>query len=359
MGKDFRVLAINPGGTSTKIAVFDGEHILFREVLRHSAVELSEYEHFLEQYDFREKMILDTLEKRGIALNTLDAVVGRGGLVKPMEGGTYLVNEAMLEHLRIGYLGEHVCNLGAILAEDIAKRMGVSAFIVDPVVVDELDDLARISGIPEIQRQPKYHALNQRAMGRRAARDMGKRYDEMNFIVAHLGTGITVGVHQKGRIIDVNNGLDGEGPYSTERSGGVPVGDLVKMCFSGKYTYKEVKKKINGKGGMVGYIDTNDIREVKRRIANGDQQAGLVFEGMAYQISKEIASCSAVLKGDVDAVILTAGMAYDEQLTDWIKERVEFIAPVKVYPGEDELLALTEGALRVLRGEEEAKIYKQ
>jgi len=354
----FRMLIINPGSTSTKIAVYDDLNPVFVETLRHSAEELAPYSTIFDQYEFRKNVIIKAVEEKGIDLSTLNAVVGRGGLLKPIEGGTYAVNEKMLEDLKIGVQGQHASNLGGVIAYEIAKKYNIPSFIVDPVVVDEMHDVARISGMPEIERKSIFHALNQKAVAKRYAKEKGVRYEDLNLIVAHMGGGISVGAHKKGRVVDVNNALDGEGPFSPERSGGLPVGDLVKMCFSGKYTQDEIKKKITGKGGLVAYLGTNDGREVKKMMDEGNKQAELIYKAMAYQVAKEIGSCAAVLKGEVDAIILTGGLAYGEEYISWIKERISFIAPVVVYPGEDEMLALAEGGLRVLKGEEVAKEYK-
>nr|WP_200793495.1 butyrate kinase [Caminicella sporogenes] len=354
----YRILAINPGSTSTKIAIFDNEKPILETTLRHPAEEINKFEKIYDQYEFRKNVILDTLNEKGINLTKLNAVVGRGGLLKPIKGGTYSVNEKMIEDLKMGVLGEHASNLGGILAYEIASNLNIPAFIVDPVVVDEMQDVARISGMPEIERRSIFHALNQKAVARRAAKEKGKKYEEMNIIVAHLGGGISVGAHQNGRVIDVNNALDGEGPFSPERAGGLPVGDLAKLCFSGRYTLDEIKKKIKGKGGLVAYLGTNDGREVVKMIKNGDKKAELVYKAMAYQVSKEIGSCAAVLKGNVDAIVITGGIAYDEMFVSWIKERVGFIGEIIVYPGEDEMKALAEGGLRVLRGEEKPQEYK-
>ncbi|SCZ02855.1 butyrate kinase [Alkaliphilus peptidifermentans] len=358
MSDIYRILTINPGSTSTKIAIFDNEKPVFEEVLRHSSEEIGKYSNIFGQYEFRKNVILETLNEKGINLTKLAAVVGRGGLLKPITGGTYQVDDNMLKDLKVGVLGEHASNLGGVLAYEIATQLNIPSFIVDPVVVDEMDEVARISGMPEIERKSILHALNQKAVARRAAKDLGKRYDEINLIVAHLGGGISVGAHEKGRVIDVNNALDGEGPFSPERTGGLPVGDLAKLCFSGKYTHAEIKKKITGKGGLVAYLGTNDGRDVVKMMEEGDKNAELVYKAMAYQVSKEIGSCAAVLKGKVDAILLTGGIAYDKIFTGWIKDSVEFISEVMIYPGEDEMIALAEGGLRVLRGEEEAKRYE-
>ena len=357
MSEVFRLLIINPGSTSTKIAIYDNEKPVLEETLRHSTEELAKYEKIYDQYEFRKNIILETLNEKGINLTKLSAVVGRGGLLKPIDGGTYKVNERMLEDLKVGVLGEHASNLGGILAHEIASQLNIPAFIVDPVVVDEMEDVARISGMPELERKSIFHALNQKAVARRAAKELGKAYNEVNLIVAHLGGGVSVGAHKKGRVVDVNNALDGEGPFSPERTGGLPVGDLAKLCFSGKYTLAEMKKKIKGNGGLVAYLGTNDAREVGKMIQNGDKKAELVYKAMAYQVAKEIGSLAAVLEGKVDGIILTGGIAYDKEFTKWIIDRVSFISKVFVYPGEDEMIALAEGGLRVLRGEEEAKVY--
>ncbi|MDR5659826.1 butyrate kinase [Serpentinicella sp. ANB-PHB4] len=358
MSQVYRTLAINPGSTSTKIAVFDNDKPLFEKVLRHSSEEIGKYSTIFDQYAFRKEVILKAIGEENIQLQSLSVVVGRGGLLKPIPGGTYKVNDKMLEDLKTGVLGEHASNLGGVLAYEIASELKVPSFIVDPVVVDEMEDIARISGMPVIERKSIFHALNQKAIARKAAKDLGKPYEEVNLVVAHLGGGISVGAHKNGSVIDVNNALDGDGPFSPERTGGLPVGDLAKLCFSEKCTQAELKKKITGKGGLVAYLGTNDGREVGQMIEKGDKKAALVYKAMAYQIAKEIGSMAVVLKGKVDAVVLTGGIAYDTQFTEWIKEKVNFIAKFMVYAGEDEMIALTEGGLRVLRGEEEAKVYQ-
>ncbi|HWQ30997.1 MAG TPA: butyrate kinase [Negativicutes bacterium] len=358
MQETFRLLIINPGSTSTKIAIFDNEKPVLEQTLRHSNEELAPYATVIDQYEFRKNVILDTLNANGINISKLSAVVGRGGLLRPLEGGTYSVNSTMLEDLRNMVMGQHASNLGAIIADEIATQLGIPAYIVDPVVVDEMDEVARLSGMPEIKRTPIWHALNQKAVARRAAADLGKKYEDVNLVIAHMGGGISVGAHKKGKTIDVNNALDGEGPFSPERTGGLPVSGLMKLCYSGKYTMDEMKKKITGKGGLVAYLGTNDGREVEKLIAAGDKNAELVYKAMAYQVGKEIGSCAAVLEGKVDAVVITGGLAYDKLLMSWIKEMVQFIAEVKIYPGEDEMIALAEGGLRVLRKEEAAREYK-
>ncbi|WP_431804916.1 butyrate kinase [Halobacillus andaensis] len=279
------------------------------------------------------------------------------GLLRPIEGGTYEVNEAMLEDLRNGYNGEHASNLGGIIANEIAKELNVKAYIVDPVVVDELKEIARISGVPEIPRKSIFHALNQKAVARRTAEDLGKSYNQSRLIVTHMGGGITIGAHADGKVIDVNNGLHGDGPFSPERAGTVPAGDLVSMCFSGQYYREEIMKKLVGHGGLMAYLDTNDGVEVEKMIDHGDQKAKLIYEAMSYQIAKEIGSMSAVLEGNVDAIALTGGLAYGKAFTEAISKRVSWISDVLIYPGENELEALNEGTLRVLNKQELPKHY--
>lgn len=353
----YKLLVINPGSTSTKIGVYEDENPIIIETLRHSSEEIGKFNSIYEQLQFRKDVILEILNEKSFDLNSLDAVIGRGGLLRPIEGGTYRVNEVMLQDLKIGFLGQHASNLGGILANEIVKELNIPAYIVDPVVVDELQEVARVSGIPEIKRISIFHALNQKAVAKRYAKEVNKKYEDINIIVAHLGGGISVGAHKNGRIIDVNNALDGEGPFSPERSGGLPVGDLIKLCFSGKYTYEEIKKMINGKGGFVAHLNTNDARVVAEAMNAGDKKAELILKAMAYQVAKEIGKCAAVLCGKVEAIILTGGIAFGKEIVQLIKERVEFIAPLVVYPGEDELLALAQGGIRVLNGEEVAKEY--
>ncbi|EQB90279.1 butyrate kinase [Clostridium punense] len=354
----YRLLIMNPGSTSTKIGVYEDDKEILIETLRHSAEEIGQYATIVDQFEFRKNVILNVLKEKNFDIKTLSAVVGRGGLLKSIEGGTYAVNDAMLEDLRVGVQGQHASNLGGIIANEIAKELNIPSFIVDPVVVDEMEEVARVSGMPEIERKSIFHALNQKAVAKRYAKENNKDYNELNLIVAHLGGGISVGAHKAGRVVDVNNALDGEGPFSPERSGGVPVGDLVKLCFSGKYSEAEIKKMITGKGGIVAYLGTNDAKAVDERAAAGDAEAKLIYDAMGYQVAKEIGKCAAVLSGKVDAIILTGGIAYSKNLVSYIKERVDFISQVVVYPGEDEILALAEGGLRVLRGEESAKEYK-
>ncbi|MGG5255127.1 butyrate kinase [Neobacillus sp. SM06] len=354
---EYRILIINPGSTSTKIGVFDNEVSILEKTIRHDAELTHSFEKMIDQYEFRKKTILETLEENGINLSKINAVCGRGGLLRPIPGGTYTVNQAMLSDLRFGFAGQHASNLGGILAYEIASGLNIPSYIVDPVVVDELEPIARISGFPSIERKSIFHALNQKAVARRVAQDYQKKYEEMNFIVAHMGGGITVGVHQRGRVIDVNNGLHGDGPFSPERAGTVPAGDLVSLCYSGEFYLDEMMKKLVGNGGLFGYLGTSNAVEVEKRIKNGDEKAKLVYEAMAYQVAKEIGAASTVLFGKVDAIILTGGLAYGAHFVKMIIDRIHWIADVIVQPGENELQALAEGALRVLRGEEAAKEY--
>jgi butyrate kinase len=352
-----RILVINPGSTSTKIGVFDNEMSVMEKTLRHDAETIGSFENIIDQYEFRKNTILEALHEEGINISKLSAVCGRGGLLRPIEGGTYSVNDQMLHDLRIGYNGQHASNLGGILAYEIAQGLNIPSFIVDPVVVDEMDDIARISGFSKIERKSIFHALNQKAVARRVAKELNKKYNELNLIVVHMGGGITVGAHKNGRVIDVNNGLNGDGPFSPERAGTVPAGDLVKLCFSGDYYRDEVMKMLVGQGGLVGYLGTNDAVQVEKMIASGNIEAKKIYAAMAYQVAKEVGAASAVLAGKVDAIILTGGLAYGKDFVADISSRINWIADVIIQPGEDELQALTEGALRVLRGEEEAKVY--
>lgn len=352
-----RILVINPGSTSTKIGVFDNEVSIFEKNIRHEQEVIKQYEKIMDQYEFRKNTILEALDIEGINLSKFTAVCGRGGLLRPIEGGTYLVNEQMLADLKNGTIGEHASNLGGILAHEIATGLNIPAYIVDPVVVDEMEPVARVSGFPLIERKSIFHALNQKAVARRVANELGRKYEELNLIVAHMGGGITVGAHKKGRVVDVNNGLHGDGPFSPERAGTVPAGDLVALCYSGEYFMEEIMKKLVGQGGLVGYLKTNDALLVEKMIEQGDEQARLVYEAMAYQVAKEIGSASVVLAGKVDGIILTGGLAYGREFISTITERINWIADVIVKPGENELQALAEGALRVLRGEEQEKEY--
>ena len=353
----YKVLTINPGSTSTKIALYGEQGELWNQTLRHPAEEIAHFGRIAEQFEWRLSLILEAMEARGESLSELSAVVGRGGLTKPVMGGTYEVTTALIDELRTTPM-EHASNLGAPLADAIARKAGVKAYIVDPPTVDELQPTARVSGVKALPRLSVFHALNQKAVARRYAAEVGKPYEELNLVVAHMGGGVSVGAHRKGCVIDVNNALDGEGPIAPERTGSLPAGSLVELCFSGKYTKAEVKKMLCGKGGVVDLLGTNSMIEVRERAAAGDEEASLVLEAMCYSIAKNIGAMAAALDGKVDAVILTGGLAYSEVITDKIAHRISFIAPIEIYPGEDEMLALAESGLAVLRGEREAKIYE-
>ena len=353
------ILAINPGSTSTKIAVFRNTRELFLKNIKHSSDELSQFSRITDQYAFRKNIILKELNNAGIEINSIICVVGRGGLVKPIPSGVYVVNEALIEDLKIGVQGQHASNLGGLIAHDIASSIPhARAFIADPVVVDELDDIARISGHPLFERVSIFHALNQKAIARQHAKSISKSYEELNLIIVHLGGGISVGAHRNGRVVDVNQALDGEGPFSPERSGTLPVGALVSMCFSGDYTQDEIKKMINGKGGYVAYLDTNEAYEVEKRAASGEDKADLIQQAMAYQVAKEVGAMSTVLKGHIDAILLTGGIAYGKPFVNMLSERITHIAPIFVYPGEDEMRALAMNGLMVMKGETEAREYR-
>lgn len=354
---NYQILVINPGSTSTKVGIYCDEHSVFSVTIDHSVAELNGYQRISDQLDLRKQVILLSLTKAGYELSALNAIVARGGLLKPVSGGTYRVNPLMVAELKLAKRGSHACNLGALIANDLADELAIPAFIVDPVVVDEMEPLARFSGLKGIERVSTFHALNQKAVARRAARDLGKEYEQLNLLMAHLGGGISVGVHRQGRVIDVNNGLDGDGPFSPERTGSLPIGDLIAMCFGGQFSEAELRHKLIGSGGLVSYLDTNDARQVERLIDAGDQYALEVYQAMAYQVAKEIGAGAAVLAGAVDLVVLTGGLAYSDRFVDWIAQRIGFIAPVKVYPGENELEALAQGALRVLNGQEVPKEY--
>lgn len=350
-------LIINPGSTSTKIGVFEDETLLFEETLRHSTEEIGQFASIVDQKDFRKNIITSLLAEKNFDMKSLNMVVGRGGMLKPIPGGTYAVTDELLHDLEIGKQGQHASNLGGILAREIGDELGIPSFIVDPVVVDELIPIARYSGVKELPRTSVFHALNQKAVAKRYAKECGKSYDSLNLIVVHMGGGVSVGAHEKGMVIDVFNALDGDGAFSPERAGAVPAGALIKMCFSGEYTQKEVYSKIVGKGGLNSYMGTNDMRDVLKAINEGSAEAKELFDAFILQVTKDIGSMACVLKGKVDRIIVTGGIAYGQPVIDALKERAEWIAPFTVYPGEDELLALVQGGLRVLNGEEAAKEY--
>lgn len=353
----YRILAINPGSTSTKIAVYDDENQILVKGIDHPSDEIKKYNTIQDQFEMRKESVLNVLKENNIDMSTLNAIVGRGGLLPPVKSGAYIVNDEMIDRLRNNPILEHASNLGAIISYDIANSLGISAYIYDSVAVDELIDIARPSGIANMDRDCLSHALNSRAMAIKYSKNHNKKYSELNLIVAHLGGGISISIHEKGRMIDIVS--DDEGPFSPERSGRVPCKKLIDMCFFGKYTHKEMLKIIRGNGGIVSYLNTVDIREVEAMIESGNKEAKIVYEAMVYQISKSIGELSTVTRGKIDAIVITGGIAYSKKITSMIKERVEFIAPVEIMPGENELESLALGILRVLNGEEKAKVYKE
>lgn len=352
-----KVLLINPGSTSTKVAIFCGEENLHTKSLSHSAEELKDFSSIVSQFDFRKSVILDWLKEIGVSTGEIEAIVARGGLLRPMPSGIYEVSDFMVEDLKIGYQGEHASNLGGIVARSIGDPEGIKSYIVDPVAVDEFIDLARISGHPLIKRQGLGHALNVRAMGHKVAKSMNKNFEDLNMIICHLGGGISVIPVTGGKMID-NTNANYEGPFSPERAGGLPIGDVIKLSFSGKYDQRELINKVKGRGGLVAYLNTNDIREVEKMIAGGDKNAELVLQAMAYQIGKQVGAVSACLKGHVDVIIITGGVAHSKFVTNYIEDMVSFIAPVRIEPGEDELAALNNGYLRMKAGEDRLKVYE-
>jgi butyrate kinase len=357
MGNRYKILSINPGATSTRVSLYLDESPLKVGIIRHSPEDLSSFRGTLDQLDYRKELVLKFLERNEVQVTELAAVVGRGGPFKPLESGTYRVNEKMLSDIKSGNVqADHPSNLGALIAHEIVKGTGVPSFIVDPVSVDEFIPEARISGLPQIERRSLSHALNMKMVARKAAKKLGKKYEELNLVIAHLGSGISVGSHRKGRMIDVNNAND-MGPFSPQRVGALPVTGLAKLCFSGEYTQKEMIQLLTKKGGLLAHLGTDNVEEVERRIDGGDEKAKLIYDALVYQIAKEIGAMATTLEGKVDAVLLTGGIANSKRLIDSITRKVEFLGPVLVFPGEDEMEALTLGGLRVVWGEEEAKEY--
>ncbi len=356
---DANILVVNPGSTSTKIAVYKNRKEILLLNVKHPQETLSQFERIAHQFEFRKNKVKEVLEASDIDLRSINIVVGRGGLLKPMKGGAYRVNEKLMADIH-NPMGEHESNLGGVIAWELAREAGenVIAMIVDPTCVDEMDDIARISGMPELPRRSLLHALNQKAIARVFAQENKTTYEQVNVIVAHMGGGISVGAHSKGRIIDVNNGLDGDGPMSPERSGGLPVGELVDLCFSGKFTRDEIRRKIKGEGGMFAYLGTKDAVEVEKRVREGDEYARQVYMAISYQVAREIGALATVLKGEVDAVLLTGGLAYSDMLMDDITERVKHIGPVKSYPGEGEMKAMAMNAYLVFNDEIDLKDYE-
>lgn len=351
-----KILVINPGSTSTKIGVFEDEKMLFDKTLRHPAEEIAKFESIPAQKSWRKDLVLEALAENNFDAKELTAVSARGGLVAPLHGGTYATTDKLLADCVKGVQGQHACNLGALIAREIGDELGIPSFIVDPPAVDELCAVARYSGHPVITRRSKFHALNQKAVAKRYAKEQGVPYESLNLIVCHMGGGISVGAHVAGNVIDTENALDGEGPFSPERAGTLPSGDLVDLCFSGKYTEAEIRKMLTGRGGLVAYAGSTDMRDLLK-MAETDAKVAEVVDAFHYQIGKEIGSMAAAMKGKVDQIILTGGIAYGKETVAALTEMIGWIAPITVYPGEDELLALTQGALRVLNGEEELQVY--
>ena len=353
-----QILAINPGSTSTKIAVYDDEKPILLRTIRHTAEELSKFEDVIYEFPFRKQLVIDELKRQDIPLQ-FDAVIGRGGLVKPIAGGTYEINQAMLDDTHSGIaMHNHACNLGCLIAYDIAKDIpGCRSFIADPGVVDELNDYARVSGSPLMNRICIWHALNQRAIAKRFAKEIGRRYGDMSLIICHLGGGISIAAHDHGRAVDANNALDGEGPFSPERAGSLPAADLIRLCFSGKYTEAQLLKRVAGQAGLTAHLGSNDMRAIEKRISEGDEHAKLIVDAMIYHVAKNIVAEGAVLCGKIDAILLTGGLARSEYIITGLRRRIDFLAPVYCYPGEDEMEALAMNALEVLRGRQEAKVY--
>jgi butyrate kinase len=353
----FRILVINPGSTSTKLALYEDQIPVWTECIGYSSEDLAQYSRVLDQFPRREEDVYLLLKGKSLDVKTLSGIAARGGPFKPLESGAYRITSQVIEDIQNGNVqADHVSNLAALIAYDLAEQSNIPAFFVDPVCVDEMEPLARFSGIPDIERKSLLHALNVKAVARKVSGKLGKPLDSLNLVVAHLGGGITICPIRNGRIIDVNNANE-EGPFSPERSGSLPVSSFLKLCFSQKYSQSELKRRIVGQGGLSSYLKTNDLLEVEQSIQNGDMKATTVLEAMAYQIAKEIGAMSTVLRGNVDSIAITGGGAHCKPLTDWITERVQFIAPIHLFPGEFEMEALAQGVARVLAGEEEAKIY--
>jgi butyrate kinase len=354
----FRIMAINPGSTSTKFGIYDDEECLFQKTVRHDADALAKCGKIFDQKELRTENIMSYLKEVGLDLKTLDAVVGRGGMIKPIESGVYAINDAMIADCKTERAMMHATCMGAIIATEIATPLGIPKFIVDPVVVYEMEPVTRLSGIPGIERVNVFHALNQKAVAKRVAAELGKPYESCRFVIAHMGGGCSVGAHRYGRVVDVSDGILGEGPFTPERSGAIPVDPVIEMCFSGKYTKADMKALLVGKGGVMAYLGTNNMIEVEKMINEGDEYAALVLDSMTYQTAKEIGAMVVALEGRVDLIILTGGLAFSAKITGAIKQRVDKLAPVYVFPGEDEIWALAGGGLRALRGVQAVREYK-
>jgi butyrate kinase len=352
------IFVINPGSTSTKVAVFENETYLFKENIIHTTEELSQFANLTDQFPYRKQILLNKLSEKGFSLKVFSGIAARGGGLKPIPSGVYKINEQMISDLKTCKYLIHASNLGGLIAQDLSEQFGIPAYIADPVTVDEMEPVARYSGLKGVERICIWHALNQKFIARRAAKDLGKEYEKCNLIVIHMGGGISVGAHKNGKVIDVNNALNGEGPFSAERAGTLPTGQLAKMCFSGEFSKDEMKKKLGGKGGMVSHLGTNNAKEVEDLAEQGDARCLHITHAMIYQIAKTIGEMSAVLSGEVDAIVFTGGMAYSKMIIKQIEEYISFIAPFLVYPGEDEMEALAINIYRVLTGRFEAKNYE-
>lgn len=351
---NYNILTINPGSTSTKVSVFKNNELVFEQVLRHPAEELNAYATLLDQYEYRKEQIESFLEEKGIKLTDLNAISCRGGLIGPIPSGTYTIDEALFTRLSTNVV--HASNLAGIIGYNMAKELNIPAYITDPVTVDEMAPIAKVTGIPGVTRKSKFHALNQKAVARRAAKQLNKHYDESNFIVVHIGGGISIGAHELGRVVDVNNVIDGDGPLAPTRAGSIPVESMIDLCFSGEYkSAQEFKDFVSQRAGLTAYLGTSDVRDVQDMMEQGNEEAKMLYEAMAYQISKNVGAMATVLKGKVDAIVITGGVAYSKQFIRLLKERIDFIGEVIIIPGEEEMLALAEGALRVLTDEEVAK----
>ncbi len=351
-----KILVINPGSTSTKIALYQDEEAKLEKTVRHDTEELTKFDKLADQLEYRLDHVKRAVGETDWSLSSLDGIVARGGLINSIPGGTYEINEKMVGDLKKARYGEHASNLGALMADTLRSELNIPAYIVDPVAVDEFDEVARLSGLKELERISQSHALNMKAVAREVAEELEKSYFDINLIVAHLGSGISVAPHKKGRMVDVNN-ANNEGPFATERTGTLPAYQLVRLCFSGEFTEEEMVKKVVKEGGIYSYMGTKDVEKVEEKARAGEERPRLVLEAMTYQVAKEIGAMAAVLEGDVEAIVLTGGMANSSYITERISRRVKFIAPVKIVPGERELMALAMGAYRVLSGQEEAKIY--
>ena len=357
MSHDKKILIINPGSTSTKVGIYSSGELKVNVSVKHADEELRKFPTIWDQYDFRKEAIFEVLKENHTSIEEIDAIACRGGNVRPLPGGTYRVCPKMIEDMKSGIYGGHPINVGGLVAYDLGNRYNIPVFTADPPMTDELCTSARYSGIPQIARQSSFHALNQKATARKIATGLGKRYEEVNLIVVHLGGGISVGAHRRGKIIDVNNALDGDGPFSPERAGSLPAGDLVKMCFSGEYSKERMLKLLTGGGGLYAYLGTTNAIEIEKRIASGDAQAAEVYEAMAYQVAKEIGACTTVLEGEIDAIALTGSLVYSQLLLESLKKKISFIAPIYLNPGENEMEALADAVMRYFNNEEQLALY--